>query len=112
MNTYKIAKCLMKTFDTLPVSPDVKVGEYNEVFRHRCFLDGCDSERQEVMLRSSLSKYENELRNPWDRYFDVELAPFLRQKVVLDLGCFTGGRSAAWFEKYDLKSIVGIDISQ
>lgn len=31
-------------------------------------------------------------------------------KKALDLGCFTGGRSIAWFEKYDLESIAGIDI--
>lgn len=112
MNAYKIAKYLMKKFETYPVSPEVEIGECNEVFHHRCFLNGSESARKEIMLKSSLSKYQNELENPWDRYLNVDLTPLLRGKVVLDLGCFTGGRTIAWFEKYDLKHIVGIDISQ
>lgn len=112
MKLYKLAKLAMKKFETFPVSPEMKVGEYSEVFQHPCFLNASDGERKEIMLKSSLSKYENELKKPWDLYFDIKLDSLLREKHVLDLGCFTGGRSVAWFERYGLMSITGVDISQ
>lgn len=28
----------------------------------------------------------------------------------MDLGCFTGGKTVAWFERYKLQKITGIDI--
>jgi ubiquinone/menaquinone biosynthesis C-methylase UbiE len=47
---------------------------------------------------------------PWDNYFGTDLSSFLQGKMALDIGCFTGGRSVAWFERYKLKHITGIDI--
>ena len=112
MNTVEIAKFLMKQFESFPISPEVEVGELQEVFHHPIFLKGSQSERNEIMLKSSESKYNSELKYPWDHYFGIELLPFLQKKVVLDLGCFTGGRSAAWFERYQLDHLVGIDVTQ
>ena len=112
MNTAWIAKCLMKRWETFPTSPEVSVGELNEVFHHCIFLNGSKTEREAIMLKSSTSKYESELEYPWDHYFGIDLSPFLQGKMALDLGCFTGGRSVAWFERYSLDYIVGIDINQ
>lgn len=108
----RVAKFVMKRFESFPVSPEVRVGEYGEVFQHNLFLNGSDDLRERIMIGSSISKYENELRNPLDHYFDIKIGDFLKNKKALDLGCFTGGRSVAWFERYDLKFIVGVDISQ
>lgn len=112
MNTYKVAKVLMKRFEAFPVPPDVETGESNEIFHHPCFLESSEEERNRIMHESSLSKYKTELQKPWDRYFNVDLDQFLRGKEILDLGCFTGGRAIVWYEKYGLKRISGIDISQ
>lgn len=36
----------------------------------------------------------------------------LQGKTALDFGCFTGGRSVAWFEQYGLRQILGIDLNE
>ena len=112
MNTVTIAKFLMKKFENSPTFNKENVGELNEVFQHDIFLNGTEEQRKEIMLKSSQSKYESEFNFPFDKYFGFDLCPLLKDKSILDLGCFTGGRSAAWFERYKLKQLTGMDISQ
>lgn len=112
-----IAKSLIQRFASVPVPPSasypsVSVGELEEVFNHPAFLKGSESERKAFMLSSSESKYDSELRYPWDHYFGMDLSPLLREKVALDLGCFTGGRSVAWAQRYHLNRIVGVDVNK
>ncbi len=112
MMSVQLAKSFMKMWEVVPASPDDRVGELQEVFRHRVFLDGDEAARKAIMLESSRSKYESEIAYPWDHYFGTSLAPLLADKTALDLGCFTGGRSVAWFERYGLRFIHGIDVKQ
>ena len=64
------------------------------------------------MLRSSSSSYHDELAYPWDNYFNADLLPLLEGADVLDLGCFNGGRSVAWSERYRLAHLSGVDVAQ
>lgn len=112
MDEVKIAKFMMKKFAAFPTSPQIEVGQLQEVFLHSIFLNGSQSERQFIMRKSSESSYSSETSYAWDHYFGQDLSPFLSGKTVLDLGCFNGGRSVAWFEKYKLNYLVGIDIDQ
>jgi SAM-dependent methyltransferase len=112
MDTIQIAKFFMKLWEVHPISPDKEIGGLQEVFQHPKFLDASESEKKEIMFRSACFKYENELNYPWDNYFGLDLAPLLNNKVVLDLGCFNGGRSTAWHERYDLDCLSGIDVDQ
>ncbi len=111
----------MKLREEFPNSPDdadaeeslkIAVGELQEIFQHDYFLKANETKKKEIMLHSSTSKYESELDYPWDAYFGTDLSPYLKEKVILDLGCFNGGRGAAWFERYNLKQIFGIDVDQ
>jgi len=106
----RIAKVLMKRFESIPVSPEEKVGRLGEVFRHPKFLSASEPERDRIMRASSTFFYEDELAYPWDNYFGKELRPMLRGANVLDVGCFTGGRDAAWFQRYELGSLTGLEI--
>jgi 2-polyprenyl-3-methyl-5-hydroxy-6-metoxy-1,4-benzoquinol methylase len=110
MMSVQMAKSVMKMWEAVPRAPDNGVGELQEVFRHRTFLEGSPERRKAIMLESSRSKYESELAYPWDHYFGQDLAPLLRGQEALDLGCFTGGRSVAWFERYQLRFVQGIDV--
>jgi 2-polyprenyl-3-methyl-5-hydroxy-6-metoxy-1,4-benzoquinol methylase len=110
MMSVQLAKSFMKMWEAVPAPPERAVGELQEVFRHRVFREGTEADRQAIMLESSRSKYRSELAYPWDHYFGTELAPLLADRVALDLGCFTGGRSVAWFERYRLRFIHGIDV--
>jgi SAM-dependent methyltransferase len=112
MDTVNAAKFIMKKFQTVPVFDKDEVGELNEVFQHIEFLNSSLKEKQEIMLKSSQWKYDDELNYPFDKYFGFDLLPMLSGKSVLDLGCFSGGRSVAWFEKYKLKKISGIEVDQ
>lgn len=101
----------MKKAESFPPSLENSMGELSEIFQHPVYLNGSERHRREIMYKSSRSKYQAELEKPWDRYFEKDLRPLLAHKEVLDLGCFTGGRSVAWFQRYNLKSIAGIDVS-
>jgi SAM-dependent methyltransferase len=108
----QIAKALMKMWPAFPPSPDQHVGELQEVFNHDIFLKASQKERNAIMLQSSQSKYLSECEYPWDYYFGVDLKPYLKGSVALDLGCFNGGRGVAWFERYKLAFLAGVDVNQ
>ena len=112
MNTTQRAKCLMKRWESFPTSPEDKVGELQEVFCNLNFLNGSETERSAVMLKYSETKYKTELEYPWDNYFSLDVSTLLRGKVALDLGCFSGGRGVAWFVRYKLEYLFGIDVKQ
>lgn len=112
MITVEIAKFLMKRFESSPISPEIKITQLEEVFNHSIFLNGSESERKGIMFKSSEASYRSEVEHPWDRYFGIDLFPLLQGKVALDLGCFNGGRSVAWFERYELDHLVGVDVNQ
>jgi 2-polyprenyl-3-methyl-5-hydroxy-6-metoxy-1,4-benzoquinol methylase len=102
----------MQRFESIPSSPLVSMGGLSEVFNHSLFLNGTDEVRRKIMLQSAEEKYQSEVENPFDQYFNIDLLPFLKGKVIMDLGCFTGGRSVAWCERYDPMLLVGIDVKQ
>jgi ubiquinone/menaquinone biosynthesis C-methylase UbiE len=106
----KFAKSIMKKFETFPVSPEIEVGELEEIFNHPTFRNGTAERRKEIMIQSSQSKYQSERDYSWENYYSRDLTPYLKGKNVLDLGCFTGGRGIALFEKYQMASMTGIDI--
>jgi len=105
----RLAKALMKRFEVVPPSPEKVVGRLGEVFQHPIFLKGSQAERESIMHSSSLFFYEDEYAYSWENYLGIELRPLLEGTRVLDLGCFTGGRDAAWFEKYRLQHLTGLE---
>ncbi|MFN8557634.1 MAG: class I SAM-dependent methyltransferase [Dehalococcoidia bacterium] len=111
MNRVRLAKAVMHRFASAPVPPTERVGVLSEVFRHDLFVNGDEAARRRIMRASAQAKYEDEHDYPWDHYFGVNLAPLLRGANVLDLGCFTGGRSAAWYERYGLAHLSGVDVA-
>lgn len=94
-----IIKKLMKLKEIFP-KPD---------FYHPTFTEADEEERKVIMLRVTRSHYDDEFKYPWDRHFGFDLTPLLKNKVVLDLGCYTGGKTIAWAERYAVKEMYGID---
>jgi SAM-dependent methyltransferase len=111
VNTVGLAKAIMKLGEVRPTSPLKEIGTCQELFHHERFMRATDAERRAIMLASSQKKYAEELAYPWDNYFGVDLTPYLTGREVLDLGCFNGGRSVAWFERYRFKRLLGIDVA-
>jgi len=112
MDNIGLAIWIMKTYEHYPTF-SINEGKTVNVFsNHESFLNGSELEKQSIMLKSSESKYQEEVDYPWDNYFGLDLCSFLQGKSVLDLGSFTGGRSVAWYERYKLRHITGIDVKQ
>jgi 2-polyprenyl-3-methyl-5-hydroxy-6-metoxy-1,4-benzoquinol methylase len=112
INSVSLAKRFMKLREVNPVFDASSVGERREVFSHRMFLDGNANEQREIMRKSSESKENDEHSFPFDNYFGFPLRPHLEGKTVLDLGCFTGGRTVAWHKNYRLRHASGIDVEE
>lgn len=110
MLTVQIAKSVMKLCERFPASPDASAGELQEIFQHPRFTRGTQDERRRLMEQSAEAKYRSEIEYPWDHYFGIDLRPLLANKRILDLGCFTGGRGVAWFERYELAHLTGVDV--
>lgn len=111
MNTVSVAKAIMKLGEVHPASPHKEIGACQELFWHERFVSAPAEERRAIMLASSEKKYAEEMAYPWDRYFGMDLAPQLRGRSVLDLGCFNGGRGVAWCERYQFAQLIGIDVA-
>lgn len=98
----------MKIMETRPSPSNYGL---KEIFSHPNFIAGNDEERNAIMLKSAQWNYDTEIEFPWDRYFGFDLTSLLSNKAVLDLGCFTGGKSIAWAERYGVREMYGIDTS-
>jgi len=99
----------MKLFENVPTSGSFSLAE---IFRHESFTKASKEEQESIMLKSSEFRYLYEFQYPFDSFFGLNLASLLREQVVLDLGCFTGGRAVAWAERYKLKKIYGVDVHE
>ena len=106
----KIAKALMRIKEIHPKFHPKGRMAMTEVFNHEHFLNADSITQNEIMNNISLFRYKDEMKYPLDNYFDTDLSKLLRGNSALDLGCFTGGRSVAWFERYNLDKIHGIDV--
>jgi ubiquinone/menaquinone biosynthesis C-methylase UbiE len=107
----KLIKTFFKLKESTPNIEDVSSCAMSEFFNSNYFLNADDLQKKHLMLQSSNIKYNDEIDYPWDNYFSREIKSLLSGKTVLDLGCFSGGRSVAWKERYKISSIYGIDIS-
>lgn len=112
LNSIALARRFMKMGEVLPVFDMNNIGERREVFNHDAFIKGDAEQRREIMRKSSESKEKDETAFSFDNYFGFQLRPYLQGKDVLDLGCFTGGRTVAWFKNYGFQHAAGIDVEQ
>ena len=102
----------MKMFQTFPSETNF---ENWEVFNHEIYLKNTEDKKKEIRRATCLARYniEKNKKFSWmENYFLSNLNhELLKNKTLLDLGSFTGGRLSAWFENYELKKVYGIDIN-
>jgi ubiquinone/menaquinone biosynthesis C-methylase UbiE len=108
----KICKSLMRIAESHPDPLDPHLWE---VFKTDHYKNGTESYKAGIRNKSSQASYDYE-QNEQDswlvKYFFPRISPTeLEDSVLLDLGCFTGGRLTAWVEKFRLKIGYGIDIN-
>src|SRR5829696_1105972 len=107
----EIAKRMMRLAEAYPPDPQLDVGGLSEVFYHPLFTNGSDADRDRIMRLSAQSRYEDEKAFPWDNYFGQPVNRWVAGDA-LDLGCFTGGRAVAWAERYEPRSMAGVDVDE
>jgi SAM-dependent methyltransferase len=107
----KLAKALMKLFPSAP-----KYGKgmlESEAVNHRNFLDADETEKNKMLFEMAVAHYLNDQRKPFDLFFpDMSLKQALQDKVVLDLGCWCGGESVSFAERWHVQTMHGIDLDR
>ena len=104
----KLIKRIMQLYQNDPVTDIYHKGE---LFRTDLFRNATIREKEFMMLESSKKRMSYEKRHPFDTYFKIPLSSHLRGKTILDLGCFTGGRTIEWALRYKPGKIVGVDVN-
>ncbi len=108
LNWKSVFKRATKLFEQVPSSPNEDIAE---VFDHPAYLEADQETKEGLALSTSEFRLKYALEMPWDmRLFGFDFAPQLRGQSVLDLGCFTGGRTVAWAERREPHSIYGVDV--
>jgi SAM-dependent methyltransferase len=70
-----------------------------------------DEARRANLLERAEERYAGEQIAPYESYFgDIDIAPYLRGKAVLDFGSFTGGMARYVTEKFHPAALTGVDI--
>ena len=109
-----IEKLLKFLFNLMPGEPNQSDLSLAEIFRSPMYLNAPKNIQEEIQIKSAQYRFEYEKElSYFENYFkNVEVESYLKRKIVLDLGCFTGGRSTYWAQQYNLKMLFGIDIDK
>ncbi len=92
------------------LEPRVGDLELKETFDHEIYREASEDERRALRHASSELRYKAELQRPLDRFFGIDLVPLLEGGELLDVGCFTGGKAAAYAERFQLRKAYGVDV--
>lgn len=104
-----IAKKMMNAF---PAYPDKKDYRLAEIFNHHYFKNASNSEKNKIKIKSAKYMYETEKEFClFDKYFSRLDAIEFKDKNLLDLGSFTGGKLIYWKERFCFRVVRGIDIN-
>ena len=105
-------KYLMKMFPNFPSEDNY---DNWEIFNHDNYLKSSDENKKKIRRLSCKGRYdiEKDIKFSWmENYFLKHIGQDkLENKVLLDIGCFTGGRLLAWAENYKIKKSYGLDIN-
>lgn len=100
---------LMKIWPNYPDKDDLSLWE---IFRHDRYTTATSEEQNEIKLQSAQYRYNYEKQSGFfDRYFPTIQLDEFKNKNILDLGAFTGGRLVQWLERYGFSDGYGIDIN-
>ena len=85
--------------------------KFQELFNHPEYINLDNSSQIAWGLIWARSLYQNESKNSiFESYLDTnELLVYCQGSMVLDIGCYLGGKTISWYEKYNVSEIHGID---
>lgn len=91
-----------------------KGADFRELFDHPDYVKLSPEARQEIGQRWAAALYEQEKKRPlFEEYFHgLDLSAIFKKSTMLDIGCYIGGKTVAWGERYGATAVHGIDIEQ
>ena len=107
----KLAKCVMNLLPSKPIF-DI-THPRSETVNHKDFINANEEEKKKMLFEMSRSHYLEDQKKPFDHYFPgYSLKELLSGKKVLDLGCWCGGKTVSYAERWNVKSMYGIDVNE
>jgi SAM-dependent methyltransferase len=99
----------MEMFPNYPAKDDLSLWE---IFRQDEYTQASAEKQNRIKLESAQFTYDYENHICFfDKYFPNISSNEFRNKTILDLGSFTGGRLVYWMERYNFMEGRGIDIN-
>jgi 2-polyprenyl-3-methyl-5-hydroxy-6-metoxy-1,4-benzoquinol methylase len=85
---------------------------FKELLNHPHYLSLDKTTQIEYGLQWARGLYQQEVEKPSiDKYFPgFDLSQHTKGSIMLDIGCYLGGKTVRWLEKYHGTAIHGIDI--
>lgn len=109
----RLIKLLMRLRATAIAFDDDNGAIYHELFDHPAYRDAPPTEQARLQLAWARALYAIETRQPLDGYFPgFDLRALCRGGDLLDVGCYLGGKSVRWLEKYEGRSLCGVDVAE
>jgi len=106
----KLAKIVM---NLLPSNPTYDITHpRSETVNHKDFINASEEEKRKILFEMAKAHYIEDQKYPFDHFFDFSLRRLFFGKNVLDLGCWCGGKSVSYAERWNVKSMYGIDINK
>lgn len=101
----------MSLFPSEPIYD--KTGTKSETINHNDFKQATEKEKNKILYEMAKKHYEDGLLKPFNFFFPgYSFEELFKDKTVLDLGCFCGGKAVAFAEKWNVKNMYGIDVNK
>ena len=85
----------------------------SETINHKAFISANEEEKRKILFTMAKYHYLRDQKKPFDHYFPgYSLKKLFSGKKVLDLGCWCGGKSVSYAERWDVNNMYGIDINK
>lgn len=107
-----IAKFLMRIKES-KIKFNIQEGAtFQELFNHPEYLNLNETEQVKLGLEWAGNLYQKEIdQQSFEKYLNnIDLTKYCKNAIILDIGCYLGGKTIRWLEKYEGSEIYGVDI--
>lgn len=111
LNKVRAARIIMRMF---PSEPEFDISNpLSEILNHNNFLSLDDRGKEEILFQMAENHYKDNEKKPFDSYFPgYDFRKLFKGKTILDLGCWCGGKTVSYAERWGVKEIYGLDVNQ
>jgi ubiquinone/menaquinone biosynthesis C-methylase UbiE len=106
----RLARFIMKLF---PSEPEFNIAHsLSETINHKDFVNQDQAGKEKILYQMAVNHFMENEEKPFDSYFpDIDFKRLFFNKRVLDLGCWCGGKTVSYAERWKVKEMYGLDIT-